>query len=123
MNGKQKLAIGTLIVGVIAVINLKVALDFIQSYDSKVASIEAIAASNDEKGYRIDKYACSISEKIDVDGYITVGGRKIKVGGLQGEYEKTWENAARDCLYGGMYVSCTAKSCDEFYKELSPSSF
>lgn len=51
MTKKQKLAIGTLIVCIIAVINLKVALDFIQSYDSKVTSIEAISATNDERGY------------------------------------------------------------------------
>lgn len=117
MTKKQKLAIGTLIVCIIAVINLKVALDFIQSYDSKVDSIEAISATNDERGYNSESSDCSITEIVDGDGYITIMGKKIKVGETHagGEYTKTWTNAANKCYKGGEEVSCKAMTCSEFY--------
>lgn len=121
MNRKKKLAIGTLIVGVIAVINLKVALDFIQSYDSKLASIEAITASDDRTGYESKSKDCSISTTIDGNGYITIAGKKFKVGegGGNVEYTKSWSDAAITCFYGGQEVSCTTTTCADFYSTLT----
>lgn len=120
MTKKQKLAIGTLIVCIIAIINLKVALDFIQSYDSKVTSIEAISATNDERGYNSESSDCTISTTIDADGYVTILGKKFKVGeaGGNSEFTKTWGNAATKCFYGGKEVSCTTKTCADFYLQL-----
>lgn len=120
MTKKQKLAIGTLIVCIIAIINLKVALDFIQSYDSKVASIEAISATNDERGYNSEPGHCTISTTIDADGYVTILGKKFKVGEAYGggEFTKTWEKAETKCFYGGNEVSCTTQTCADFYYKM-----
>lgn len=119
MKNLKKYALGTFILCILVVINLKVALDFQQSYDSTMSSIQTLTASNEEKGYEFYDHACSYSTNIDANGYITIGTKKFKVGSISGEYSKSWEKAARDCMYGGNYVSCKTVTCTDFYAGLT----
>ena len=58
---------------------------------------------------------CTKNFSIDASGYVTIRGKKIKVGGAGGTYSAHYTDVQIDCPIGSMYVTCSECSCSAFW--------
>lgn len=84
----------------------------------KLQQIEALASDETDTGkYDKETGDCSKKFAIDAEGYVTIFGKKIKVGGVSGDYTATYSNVRVDCPVGKKFYTCKECSCANFWEE------
>lgn len=86
------------------------------SQNLKWGQIEALARGENPENAKYNKIKgdCSKSFSVDANGYVTIRGKKIKVGGGGGTYSAHYTDVQIDCPVGSMYVTCSECSCSAF---------
>lgn len=97
--------------------NINITLQNKSSQNLKWGQIEALARGENPENAKYNKIKgdCSKSFSVDANGYVTIRGKKIKVGGGGGTYSAHYTDVQIDCPVGSMYVTCSECSCSAFW--------
>lgn len=69
--------------------------------------------------YDLEKHSCRYTGNVDVNGYVTLWGKRIYVGaGTSGDWECVYEDAQIDCKLGGEYL-CNPVTCKDFWMDMA----
>lgn len=87
--------------------NINITLQNQSSQNLKWGQVEALARGEGTENAKYNKIKgdCSKDFSIDSNGYVTIRGRKIKVGGIGGTYSAHYTDVQIDCPIGNMYVT------------------
>ena len=90
--------------------NINITLQNQSSQNLKWGQVEALARGEGPGDVKYNKIF-----SIDASGYVTIRGKKIKVGGAGGTYSAHYTDVQIDCPIGSMYVTCSECSCSAFW--------
>ena len=82
-----------------------------------IKNVEALARGEGPGDVKYNKIKgdCTKNFSIDASGYVTIRGKKIKVGGAGGTYSAHYTDVQIGCPIGSMYVTCSECSCSAFW--------
>lgn len=97
--------------------NINITLQNQSSQNLKWGQVEALARGEGPGDVKYNKIKgdCTKNFSIDASGYVTIRGKKIKVGGAGGTYSAHYTDVQIDCPIGSMYVTCSECSCSAFW--------
>lgn len=115
MNNKNGFIIMT--VFVIAFLNMYYSQSKSEITYYNLKDVEALAGETSTPKYNKLTGDCSKTYTIDAQGYVTIRGKRIHVGGVSGEYSASYTDVKIDCPAGNKYYTCVECTCSNFWDD------